>query len=371
MKTDIVIVGAGVIGLSLAVFLQRQGISTICVEMEYPGYGCSAHSLGLVYPLNPLYYPNHMVNLGLQSYYQYTDYISYIGEFLEDPIVCNDKGLLQIAFSQQEFQDILATAHAYESVGVDVTTIGASEVLALEPYLASTVVGGIFFPNAFHINVEKLISALTTALRSMNGVVLENETVFKLIIEKDVCQGVLTTKQMISAGLVVLCTGAWNNLIDDLIGEPLNMIEPIRGQSIVLLSPEATINTLIYTANLDVIPRQNGEVLVGSTTESVGFSMINTVGGIEFLTSAFMKTFPQLDHLELKSTWVGLRPKTIDAMPVLGDIPHIKRLQISSGYYRNGIFFAPAISSIHSDFIINGIRSQYLDIFSPTRFLRK
>jgi glycine oxidase len=145
-------------------------------------------------------------------------------------------------------------------------------------------------------------------------------------------------------------------------------IEPVRGQ---MLSFEATpriARHVVYSPRGYIIPRQDGRVLAGATTEHAGFEKRVTSDGINTVTANAIEIAPVIGSLALRDSWSGLRPRTADDLPVLGECAEVKGLYLAAGHYRNGILLTPVTGELIADQILSGFAPPMLTAFSPDRF---
>jgi glycine oxidase len=150
---------------------------------------------------------------------------------------------------------------------------------------------------------------------------------------------------------------------------PALSIEPVRGQMLCFDSNPAICSHVIYSPRAYVVPRRDGRLLAGSTTEHAGFDNRVTAEGVGSIHSAAMEISPRIGTLPLKETWAGLRPRTPDGLPVLGAYAEIEGLFYATGHYRNGILLAPITGELIADAVVNGLSPGSLSAFAPDRFV--
>jgi glycine oxidase len=145
-------------------------------------------------------------------------------------------------------------------------------------------------------------------------------------------------------------------------------IVPVRGQMVCLEAKPQVTRHVIYSPRGYIVPRRDGRLLAGSTSEPVGFAKHATAGGINSILNQAMEISPAISGLPISDSWAGLRPKAADGLPVLGPCGEIEGLFYATGHYRNGILLAPITGELMARAIIDKDVSKALDPFSPNRF---
>lgn len=180
--------------------------------------------------------------------------------------------------------------------------------------------------------------------------------------------GAKTPESTITADLIVAATGAWTSLIK--LGDvdmPLE-VEPVRGQIIAFRSMHTLITHVICSSFGYLVPRLDGRLLAGSTTENVNFDKSVTETASVSLRKMACKLVPSIDDMEIADQWAGLRPFAADGLPVLGSVGGVEGLFIATAHYRNGILLAPLTAKLTADKLVNGTDSHYFARFRADRF---
>ncbi len=228
-----------------------------------------------------------------------------------------------------------------------------------QPGLSSEIAGGWWYPGDGQVDNRLLVQALRSAVQSLGVTLLEGEEVKELQIESQSLRGVITSKYKLQSDRYILATGAWSQ---ELLPVP---IYPKKGQmlaiQIPLTSPDK-LSQVLYGEETYIVPRWDGRVIIGATSENVGFLQGNTPKGILQLLQAAIRLYPPLQDAIVLEQWWGFRPATRDELPILGDSPY-NNLTLAVGHYRNGILLAPATGLLIADFLLKNQTPVYWDAF--------
>jgi glycine oxidase len=166
---------------------------------------------------------------------------------------------------------------------------------------------------------------------------------------------------------VILANGAWSGDLGRQLGLTLP-VKPMRGQMLALRTVPRTVHHVIYGGHMYVVPRPDGETLIGATVEDVGYRKEVTLEGLEELLQAGRRVTPGIMQAPLARTWAGLRPGSPDGLPLVGPVEEIPGLQLAVGHYRNGILLGPITGVLLKQLLVDGVRSRHLDLVRPERF---
>jgi glycine oxidase len=214
------------------------------------------------------------------------------------------------------------------------------------------------------VDTRKLASALREAATRSGVEIRENMTVSTLKIEYGRVIGVGDGQQTVRANQVLLCAGAWSGQISGVPPEIGAAVRPLAGQ-MVQLRGERRVAHVVYSDGCYLVPRRDGRLLLGATTEEVGFRKQVTAGGVAKLIHAACELVPELADAPLEGHWAGLRPVSIDGLPILG-ATSIAGLFVAAGHGRNGVLLAPSTGQLLSGLMLEN-REIAAD-FSPARF---
>ncbi|MCM3872420.1 MAG: glycine oxidase ThiO [Pyrinomonadaceae bacterium] len=370
---DVVIIGGGVIGLTIARALALRGISDVLlVERARLGKEASSAAAGMLAPQAEADEADDFFNLCCQSRDLYPTFAAALRE--ETGIDCelDRTGTLYLAFTDHDQGEI---EHRYDwqvRAGLTVQKLTPADARTLEPCISESVRGALKFPDDIQVENRRLLSALIQANEKLGVRVMTASTVESVRIDCGRVQGVETARGFISTEQVVVSGGAWSSFIKILnAASPNPRIEPVKGQMVCFDSTDVAPNLarhVIYSPRGYLVPRRDGRILSGSTTEQAGFDKEVTGAGVHSILSNALEISPRIADLPLIGVWAGLRPRAHDSLPVLGPCEQIPGLVFATGHYRNGILLAPITGELIADAIVDNVVSAALNAFSSDRF---
>ncbi len=365
----IVIIGGGVIGLSIARQLRLEGVRDITViDRAAMGREASWAAAGMLAPNAETETIDDFYRLCADSNRHYGAFAAELLAETDIDIEFRPDGTLELSFDETGSQRLEQKFGRQKRAGIEVEMLTNAEIRAIETAVSPSVVSGLLYPNDGHVENRKLVDALVEYSKR-NGIhLLQNIAAEELIMSHKKVTGVRTATGTTSADVTILANGAWSSLIK--IGGsaiPFN-IKPIRGQMLAFGGSSGMFEKVIYGSGAYLVPRADGRILVGATVEDAGFVRAVTEDGVRELREAGIRTMPGLADLDMIDSWSGFRPCSDDDLPILGQLDGVEGLTIATGHYRNGILLAPITARIIADLVVRGENSEYLKSFSPMRF---
>lgn len=370
---DAVIVGGGVIGLSIARALARRGAGRVClIERARLGAEASHAAAGMLAAQAEANRADAFLSLSCASRDLYPAMASALLEETGVSIELERTGTLYLAFTEEDERELTNRYEWQREAGLRVEALTAAEARRLEPCISPNVRRALKFPLDAQVENRRLVAALSLAVERAGVRVLTGTNVESLLIERERVTGVETSRGNIAAPVVVLAGGAWTSFIrrqdKGEAAAPVG-IEPVRGQMLCFEANPRPFAHVIYSPRGYVVPRLDGRVLAGSTTEHAGFDRSVTGGGIHTITGNAIEIAPIIGRLPLMDAWAGLRPRALaDELPVLGQSSETRGLYYATAHYRNGILLAPITGELIADEITGGARAALLETFTPDRF---
>ena len=361
---DLVVVGGGIIGLAVSYEAARRGLRVLLVERQRLGGGATAVAGGMLAPVSEGEDADpRLVELGLQSARLYPEFVTAVEDDAGRACGYRTEGTLLVALHRDHEAQLDHAAAAHRGHARRFVWLTPEEVKAREPRLAPRVAGAFLAEEDRQVDPRALASALGAALRRRGVTVRESARVRALepgVVELEV-NG---TAERVAARQVVLCAGAWCN--EALPGLPALPLRPVRGQ-IVRLRGEVLIRHVVRTPDVYLVPRADGELLVGATSEERGFDPTPTAGAVlELLREAF-RALPGVAELAVSELTVGFRPALRDHLPAIGPT-RLPGVFLAAGHYRNGVLLAPVTARLLVEGLVSGAMPEALAPFSPERF---
>jgi len=370
---DVVIIGGGVIGLTIARALALQGVrNVLLVERARLGAEASSAAAGMLAPQAEADDADGFFNLCCQSRDMYPTFAAALREETGIDSELDRTGTLYLAFTEHDQREI---EHRYDwqiRAGLNVQKLNSFDARSLEPGISESVRGALKFPNDIQVENRRLLSALIAANEKLGVQLTTGTTVESIRINRGRIEGAETSRGFVSTTAIVVSGGAWSSFIKVAdAASPNPRIEPVRGQMVCFDSsgyPPSIARHVIYSSRGYLVPRRDGRVLAGSTTELAGFDKAVTASGVHSILSNVLEISPRISDLPLTGAWAGLRPRAQDSLPVLGPIAEIRGLVFATGHYRNGILLAPITGELIAGAIVDNVVSPDLKAYGPDRF---
>ena len=369
-SSDVVVVGAGAVGLAVAWRAAQTGLRvTVLERADRAGAGTSSVAAGMLAPISETIATElPLMRLGLES-------VNIYPEFAEElqAVTGMDPGYLRCgtllaARDGDEAASLARELELRQSLGLTVHRLLASEARRLEPALAPTLRLALEIPDDHAIDPRKLTAALAQALTAAGGELRLGAPVNGVTTSGDRITGVrLDDGSEVPAGDVVVAAGPWSSALDGIPDGARIPIHPIKGQILRLHDPTGPglLTRVLRMTGGYVVPRGDGRYVIGATMEERGFDTTVTAGGaFELLRNAF-ELLPSVTELVLDELSAGLRPATPDNAPAIGP-GAISGLHWAVGHYRHGILLTP----ITAELVVGALVGEGAipDEFAPTRF---
>jgi glycine oxidase len=369
-NADVVIVGGGVIGLTMARALRQRGVrDVVLIERGQLGAEASWAAGGILGPQIESDRADDFFKLACASRDLYPAFANALNEESGTDVELDATGTLYLAFTEEEVSEIRQRFAWQTKAGLEVGLLSAAEALSLEPSVSPAVRGALLFPNDVQVENRKLVEALAMANERLGGRVVTDCEVRAVRVEQGKICAVETSLGRVSAPIVVLAAGAWSSLINSPDASlPAIEMEPVRGQMLCFAARPPIARHVLYSSRGYLVPRRDGRVLAGSTAERVGFEKSVTGQGRNAIKTMALEIAPSVAGLPLLGSWAGFRPRAADGLPVLGPWEGIEGLFYATGHYRNGILLAPVTGELMAKAIVEGVTPPLLKAFWPGRF---
>lgn len=362
---DVIIVGGGVIGLSIARELAAQGRSVLVLDRGNPRDATSWAAAGMLAPQSEADAINPFFDLCLTSARLYRAWSNQLrAESGVDPEYA-DSGLLFVASTEEALCRLKRNAEWQKSAELKADLLSPEEARRLEPHLTLPLTGAVHMPEECHVTPRRLLEALTGACAAKRVEIRTGVRVLDVLQDRGRATGVRTSTQHFTGGSIVIASGVWSPEIGGL--SPAIPVVPRKGQILSLSSTSPVFTRMIRWEHAYVVPRRNGELIVGATNEDVGFDRSITPAGVGSLLERAQQVSSDIRNLSISDIWTGLRPATPDGLPVIGK-SGVEGLVYATGHYRNGILLAPVTAASVVGILDNRPAPPYLAAFAPSRF---
>jgi glycine oxidase len=361
-RQDVLVIGAGIIGCSVARELGRRGVGVRMFEARTVGAGATQASAGILAPYIEGHDRGPLFDLGVRSLGMYDAFVREVSEESGLSVEYRRCGTLEVATDTASAARLQATAKGEPIL----RWLDASAARSQEGALAASIEGALLASGHGYVAVPSLMDALAwAALR--HGVQIE--AAHRVTGIRASRQGATISTDdgtSWSADRVVIAAGSWAGRLD--IDDPAaTAVRPIRGQLLRLHWHGAPLNHIVWGPDCYVVPWQNSNVLVGATVEDVGFDERTTAAGVRDLLDAVCELLPEAWRATFIEARVGLRPATGDGLPFLGPSERSDRIVYATGHYRNGVLLAPLTAQLVADLIVQGKKDAALETLRPDR----
>jgi glycine oxidase len=351
MKTwDVIIVGAGIIGLSLSIALRKRGLRVLIVERGEPGREASHAAAGMLADCASEL-PSSLLPLAVASARMYPEFVHEL----------HDESGVNMDLREDGALLLWSAKDSWHSFRDDAQALTDAALAKMEPSLNRGNCDA-FYRKERSVDPRALTKAAILAARHREVDMVTGAPVTKVEISHGSVTGVSTEKSQYSAPVVVNCAGAWAGHI-----EPYPFVtRPVKGQMLALVGAPI-LRHVIRAAEVYLVPRSDGRILIGSTLEDAGYDKRVDTITVQRLHQAALNLVPPLRSAKIHEDWAGLRPGTLDHLPIMGETPTLGYFA-ATGHYRDGILLTPITAKLMAQ-VVTGEKPEFdINPFSPLRF---
>jgi glycine oxidase len=361
----VIVVGAGIVGCTVAYELARAGARVQVLEPRKPGQGATRASAGILAP----FIEGHadiFRDLGARSLELYDSFIARLRDDSGHEIPYQRNGTLELAFSDADVERLNALSAALWKQAVEARWITPDAFADIEPLAARNARGALLIPIHGFVGVTALTMAAAAAAEKSGAQFKSDVGAVRIYSLPGNQVGVQSSQSMWEADRVVLAAGSWSSLIT-VQGADAVPVKPIRGQLIQLQADPGAIRRVLWGPNGYIVPWPDGAILVGSTVEDVGFDESHTEEAVSKLRAAAAQLVPALAAAPMTSVRTGLRPRGPDELPILGPSRAVPGLVYATAHYRNGVMFTPLTVELVRDIVLDRAPDPALRDLAPAR----
>lgn len=372
-SADAVVIGGGVIGLSVAWRAATRGLSVTVVDPA-PGAGASHAAAGMLTPVSELQYGEEaLLRLNMASADRYPAFAAELADASGLPSGYRACGTLAVALDADD-RAVLKDLHAFQDrLGLPSTWLTSRECRRLEPMLSPAVSGGLHVEGDHQIDNRRLVAALLAACERA-GVALVRRRVAELAVAAGRATGArLDDGTELAAGQVVLAAGHLSSALPGLPPGTVPAIRPVKGEILRLRVPEAyapflsrNVRGVVKGGSMYLVPREDGELVIGATEHELDDTVV-TAGGVYELLRDAHELVPGITELPLVETFAGLRPGSPDNAPVIGRTA-LDGLVAATGHYRHGVLLTPVTADAVAELLAEGTVPEVVRPWGPDRF---
>lgn len=364
-STDVLIVGGGAIGLSIAYQLAGDGVTVRLVERGEVGRQASWAGAGILPPgswfsSDPAMDAPAAVSRTLHA--RWSDQLREETGIDDEYDECGAFYATNLGLTAERASHLKERLDAWEQIGISAERVDG------RPTAGSAAAEGFFVAAEAQVRNPRRVRALAAACEHRGVRIDRNADVEDFRVVGDRIESVLTTAGDFAAGSVCLAAGAWTGQLCGRVGFEAP-IRPVRGQMVLLRAASRPFRHILHAGGSYLVPRRDGRVLVGATVEDVGFDTTTEARDTEALVAFARAAAPCLAGATVEAAWAGLRPASGDGLPIIGPLPGFANGWIATGHYRSGLQFSPATAVVMSELLRGEPPSFDIAAFDAGRFL--
>jgi len=371
---DVVVVGGGIIGCAIAYHLALAGARVTLLERSHLAAGASGVAAGMLAPQVEAPFADPFFELALLGRAEHAPLAARLLDEVGLDVEFRKTGILRVARTEAERADLERQQRWQSARGLAADWVDSADLGRCEPLLRGVagrqLAGGLWLADEAQVRSPRLIQALAMAARRRGARFVEGTWATSLNVTGDRVTGVTTPGGSIDADTVVLAAGVWSPDLSRSIGLHLPVL-PVKGQVLSLRGLGKSPRQVIWSGECYLVPRADGEILLGSTEEEGNYDARPTLAGVNRLTEAVLEVVPVAGGFIVEGMWAGLRPAAPDRHPIVGWAPGVQRLMIATAHYRNGVLLGPLTGRRVAEQIAQGTASPEFAPFGPERFNRQ
>jgi glycine oxidase len=365
-KKDVVIIGGGVIGTSIAYELTKRGKSVVLVEKDTIGAHASSAAGGMLGAQVEFAEPGPLFDLSLRSRLMFPDLQKELYAASGIDIQLKTPGMLRVAFTEEEKSTLMKQAEWQTAMGLPATWLDTKEVRRMEPAVTDGIVGALFLTEDTQVSAPDLTKAFAVAAAKHGAAITENCEAIEFYRQGEQIIGIETTAGKLEADEYVIAGGAWSGKIMKQLGHSLPIF-PVKGEAFSVLSIPHPIEKTIYSHGCYIVPKSGDRLLVGASVKDCGFDARLTIDGLQQLMAKAIRLLPVIKDCPLEKTWASLRPQTADGLPYFGRLSAYNNVSIAAGHFRNGILLSPITGQLIAQLLSGETTAEALEPFTDIR----
>jgi glycine oxidase len=377
VTADVVIAGGGVIGTAIAWRAAAAGLDVVLADPAY-GDAASLVAAGMLAPVSEaLFGEGALLRVNLLALARFPSFLAELEQVTGHRVGLRREGTLAVAYDAGDYAALTRLTAFRRSAGLEAEELDSRGCRKLESFLTPDVHGGVLFPGDWSVDNRRYAAALREAAVAAGVRVVRDRVTAVLTADARVRGVALAEGGEIGSDRVVVAAGSWSGAVHGLPAGLRSAVRPVKGQLLRLRHPDGmppvlthTIRATVRGADVYLVPRADGEVIVGATQEERGPDLTVTAGAVHDLLHDAMSVLPVTSELILAETCAGLRPGTPDNGPIVGDAGP-GGLLLATGHYRNGILMSAATADAAVACLTGRPPAPEWEPFGPRRFLTR
>ena len=369
MDDDVLIVGGGTIGLSIGFELVRQGTPVTVFERDKAGRGTSYQAAGMLAPDAEIEFEERtLYDVNRESLRRWPDFAQRVEAASGQSVDYRNEGTLIVADDRDAAEALERLYEFQRGQGLDVEWLTGEEAREIEPFVAPRLSAAVFAPSDHQVDNRRLVDALRVAFEAEGGTLHEDTPIDAVVPDAEAPAVRTADGERVVGGRIVVAAGVWSRELDGLTPDATPPVRPVKGQMIQMRRKRPfDLQHVVRGPEAYLAPKSDGRIVMGATSEEMGFDTTVTAGGLYDLLEGGGEVVPGIRDLPVDETWAGLRPATRDHAPLLGETT-APGVVMATGHYRHGILLTPITAEEIARLIRTGETSDWLQPFSPRRF---
>ncbi len=368
---DVVIVGGGVIGCCIAYYLSLGGARVTLVERGHLASGASGVAAGMLAPQVEAPFADPFFDLCVLGRAEHAPLASALLDDVGLDVEYRQTGILRVARTESERVDLQRMLRWQSARGLSAEWVESDDLGSCEPLLKGVagrlLAGGLWLKDEGQVRGPRLVQALAQAAARRGARFIEGTWVTGLETSGERVTGVRTPTGALAAETVVLAAGVWSPDVARGAGVDLP-VAPVKGQILSLRGLGKAPRQVIWSGECYLVPRPDGEIVLGATEEEGNYDVRPTLAGFNRLTEAALEVVPAVGGFSVEGFWAGLRPAAPDRFPIVGWAPGLEGLFLATAHYRNGVLLGPLTGRRVADHLLGSAPLGEFAAFDARRF---
>jgi glycine oxidase len=370
-QADVVIVGGGVIGCCIAYYLTLGGARVTLLERGHLASGASGVAAGMLAPQVEAPFADPFFEVCLLGRAEHAPLAEALLEDVGLDVEFRRTGILRVASTESERVDLQRMLRWQAARGLAAEWVDSDDLGMCEPLLKGVagrlLAGGLWLANEGQVRGPRLVQALAQAALQRGASFFEGTPVIDIATSGERVTGVRTPTGLVEADTVILAAGVWSPDLTRGLGVDLPVV-PVKGQILSLRGLGRAPKQVIWSGECYLVPRPDGEIVLGATEEEGNYDARPTLAGFNRLTEAALEVVPAVGGFSVDGFWAGLRPAAPDRFPIVGWAPGVRGLFLATAHYRNGVLLGPLTGRRVADHILHSADLVEFAPFGAERF---